>query len=131
MKIKSLIIAHVIFIVAAIAFALYWNTIYDAGPDEQKGDYIFYCLKITVLLTFLYLVLVKLSVRKLFPTGLLFITPIISCFVSVMLALGMGIIAGETGDTSILQLYLFIHGFCAVGFVYLMLYFAKKSKANI
>ena len=131
MKAKLLLIANAIFLIISISFAFYWNKIYDGGPDEQKGDYIFYCLKVTIILTFCYLVLVKLLIRDLFPSLLLPVVPFINCFVSVILALVICLLIGDTVDTTVLQAYLFIHGLAAIGFVYLLQYFTKKMKGNV
>lgn len=130
MKTKLLFIASLIFLTLCIFFASYWNKIYDGGPDEQKGDYVFFCLKITVIMVLLYSVIIRLSVPKLFPVLLLLILPILNCIVSVILALVISLLSGDTGDTSILQVYLFIHGFTAVGFVYLFGYLAIKTNAG-
>jgi hypothetical protein len=130
MKTKLLLIESLIFLTLCVIFASCWNKIYDGGPDEQKGDYVFFCLKITVLLVLFYSVMTRLSIPNLFPILLLFILPLLNCIVSVILALVISLLSGDTGDTSILQVYLFVHGFTAVGFVYLFRYLATKKNAG-
>jgi hypothetical protein len=129
-KTKSVILASVIFLILSITFALYWDKIYDGGLNEQKGEYIFYCLKSTIILTFFYLVLVRLSIRKLFPIFLLFFIPFITCIVSAIFAFIFSMITGKTDDVSILQLYLFINGFFATFFVFFVTHFTKKIKVE-
>jgi hypothetical protein len=127
MKTKLLSISSAVFLILSIAFALYWDNIYNGGPGEQKGDYIIFCLKGTIILAFFYVVLVRLVIRKMFPLVFLLIIPLITCFASAILAIAVSIITGKTNDVSVLQVYLFIHGFCSILFVSLVTYFAKKN----
>jgi hypothetical protein len=128
MKIKGLIVSSVFFLILSVVFALYWKHIYKGGPGEQKGDYIFYCLKCTNVLAVFYVVLVRLLIRKMFPLVYLFITPFVTCFVSVFLAIVISVITERTKDMQMLQLYLFIHGFFAIFFVSLLVHLTSKFK---
>jgi len=118
MRLQLLIISTIIFLALSFAFALGWDKIYNGGPDEQKGDYIFFCLKTVVVLTFLYLILARILLRKSFPLILVFCAPIIICIVSVSLALLISWLTGNTEDNKVLNMYLFIQGFCVALFIF-------------
>lgn len=108
MRKRPLIISSVIFIVASFSFAINSDKIYNAGLDEQKGDYISFCIKISLLLSFLYMIAVRISLPKLYSIILIFIGPLISIFVSFILTLILSGAMEDTRDQKLLALFLFL-----------------------
>lgn len=118
MKQKLLIISTIIFLIVSLAFAIEWHKFYVGGPNEQKGDYIFFCLEVNFVINFLYLILVRISLQKYFPLILVLCAPIILCIVSIFFTVFIGSLIGHTEDNKLLTIYLFIQGFCLILFIY-------------
>ena len=117
MRFRYLIILTIIFLAASIAFAIGYDKLYSAGPHEQKGDYIFFCLNISALLGFLYLIAAKFSLRKKLPIIVIFIGPFITCIASLILTIIACFFIEDTRDQKVLQLFLVIQGFSMVLFI--------------
>lgn len=110
-----LITSTLLFLAATIAFAMNYDKVYSEGADEQKGDYIFFCIKISVLLTFIYFILVRISLREVFPIYLVFLIPIFLCIISIFVAFvitALGIMKNSE-DQYLIRLYLMIQGILA------------------
>jgi hypothetical protein len=88
----------------------------------MKGDGIIFCLEMIAVLTFLYLIVVRVVAKKHFPILLVFVTPILSCLFAVLLLLFIAS-AFNLDDYSSLQVYFYIHSIIVIAFVAIVIKF--------
>ncbi|RYZ88479.1 MAG: hypothetical protein EOP04_09325 [Proteobacteria bacterium] len=114
MRSKALIISTILFLALSIAFAFQYDKVYVSGPDEQKGQYIGFCLEIGLALTIFYMIAAKACLRRSLPLVVVFVGPFFVLLLSLTLSLLACAFLSDTRDQKVLELFLIIQSISGV-----------------
>jgi len=130
----KLIITSFIYLIVLIVLSFTWNYLYSFLYDtsrEMKGDDIFFCIALISILTYLYIFIVRATLKKQFPFLWLFVTPFISCLMSIMLILLLASPFNFDTDYKSLQAYFYLHGVVTIVLICFVIEIMKKRIRNL
>ena len=130
----KLTITSFIYLTILIALSFTWNYLYSFLYDtsrEMKGDDIFFCIALIAILTYLYIFFVRTTVKKQFPFLLVFVTPFISCLMTIMLILLLASPFNFDTDYKSLQAYFYLHGVVTIVLIYFVIEIRKMRNRKL
>jgi hypothetical protein len=128
MKLRQTLILTFLFTATSIAFALNWDRLYRTGPDEQKGDYIIYCLQVSLTIELIFMTLIRLLNGNAFAPYLIIVVPIAVAVISIILSFMASSSIGDTKDQSVLRVFLIIQSVLSTTFALAYAYSRKRTK---
>ena len=127
MKAK-LAITSFVYVTVLVILSFTWSYLYNFLNDtsrEMKGDDIFFCLEVIGILTYLYIIIVRMYVKNLLPYLLVFVTPFLTCVLTIIFVLLLSTPFNLDNDYESLQAYFYLHGIITMALIYFVIKTAK------